>query len=143
MKAFLTGSRAYGTEKPDSDIDLVVFMDGQTKQGLLEAQGGRYPIRFGDLNIIAVTTENEYAMCLLAKHGCLEQKKKAMISDERGWAACFKEKCVEIHDKARRLFGIPIPSEDECPSKREFEAALEINRAEDQPHKITTPRETY
>lgn len=43
MKAFLTGSRTYGTEQPDSDIDLVVFMDEQTKQGLLEAQGGRCP----------------------------------------------------------------------------------------------------
>ena len=27
MNAFVTGSRAYGTIKPDSDIDLVVRVD--------------------------------------------------------------------------------------------------------------------
>lgn len=33
-RAFLTGSRAYGTPRPDSDVDLVVFTDPETA-GLL------------------------------------------------------------------------------------------------------------
>ncbi len=74
MKAFLTGSRVYGAPRPDSDIDLVVFMDREEAQRLhyLAAQladdfGETYDeetpgasLRFGNLNLIVCTDESRY-----------------------------------------------------------------------------------
>ena len=65
MKAFITGSRAYGKPSDDSDIDLVVHMGKQTALRLNACADVRQPdekvysddvdiqFRFGKLNIIA------------------------------------------------------------------------------------------
>ncbi len=72
MKAFLTGSRKYGTPKPESDVDLVVFLtpdDLESLAELADAEGSQMvscygaenlSIRFGRLNLICVTSEPDY-----------------------------------------------------------------------------------
>lgn len=65
MTAFVTGSRAYGTPRPDSDVDLVVPIDAAALRELLDvvnedevSSGSGYhgvSLRFGRLNLICVT----------------------------------------------------------------------------------------
>lgn len=72
-KAFITGSRAYGTPTEDSDVDLVVLVDYETLDKLVElapdlpefrnldhydhrsVEGAS--LKFGKLNIIAIARE--------------------------------------------------------------------------------------
>jgi len=56
-EAFITGSHAYGTPTDESDIDLVVWVGGDAKT-LLAKEG--YPIRFGNLNLILVDSEEQW-----------------------------------------------------------------------------------
>lgn len=67
---FLTGSRAYGTPKPGSDTDVVVYMERKEADHLLalhpactiktggygEPGADSFSFRFGDLNLIVVTS---------------------------------------------------------------------------------------
>ena len=69
MHSFITGSRAYGTPRPDSDIDLVVLVSPDDLAKLVELSdkqsdfghpgGVHYEdgccLRFGPLNLICVT----------------------------------------------------------------------------------------
>lgn len=59
MKAFLTGSVVYGIPSEKSDIDLVVLTDEHTKN-VLACDG--FPIRFGCLNLILLTDEEQWAI---------------------------------------------------------------------------------
>ncbi len=72
-EAFLTGSRAYGKPGKGSDVDLVVFTDLATASRLLdmadnseglknleEAGYSSRSLRFGSLNLLVTTDENEY-----------------------------------------------------------------------------------
>lgn len=57
MAAFLTGSRAYGTPREDSDWDLVVCCDTDTHWQLRyngDANNPYAPTRFGRLNLIVL-----------------------------------------------------------------------------------------
>ncbi len=68
--AFLTGSRAYGVPREDSDVDLVVYMDPSELSPLAKALGVSvdddtkgYPsinIKEGKLNLIVVSEPEEY-----------------------------------------------------------------------------------
>lgn len=69
MRAFITGSRCYGTPRPDSDLDLVVLVDEDTLEQLesmaeeLEPSvpGVEYAtLRFGLLNVIALLDEGDF-----------------------------------------------------------------------------------
>lgn len=71
MKSFVTGSRAYGTPRKDSDIDLVIFADNETAQLLAEQAANReqalgsgapddVSLRFGRLNLIVLTDEDKF-----------------------------------------------------------------------------------
>lgn len=70
--AFITGSRAYGTPRPDSDIDLVVFTDfdsmlsvcnrGEENSRILSGSDGK--ANYGMLNLILVTSETQYDLWL-------------------------------------------------------------------------------
>jgi hypothetical protein len=75
LKAFLTGSQAYGIPTEESDIDLVVEMDKDElhalyalasrygKQGskVLEYGNGQASLRFGNLNLIVCYNAGERA----------------------------------------------------------------------------------
>ena len=69
-RAFLTGSFRYSCPRKDSDIDLVVLVDDETLEVLDEHNEGAEraiptdaeygPIRFGKLNIIALTDPEKF-----------------------------------------------------------------------------------
>lgn len=69
-KAFLTGSRVYGTPKPWSDIDLVVRMSEEDLTALMQSgmASGFHPypendsasLKFGNLNLICVTSDRMF-----------------------------------------------------------------------------------
>ena len=63
MKAFITGSHAYGKPHRNSDVDIVILADKGTID-LLEAKSdvGQKPIRFGKLNIIATDNEKRFSI---------------------------------------------------------------------------------
>jgi predicted nucleotidyltransferase len=91
--AFVTGSRAYGTPRPDSDVDIVVMMtetdlhllrslsdssesinDPCSDGDNLEMSQGSF--KFGKMNIIAVTKPHDY---LAWKQGTDDLKKLAPV----------------------------------------------------------------
>ena len=72
MKAFVTGSRVYGTPREDSDIDLAVFVTIK-ELNLLCIMADEVPdvpdsggedvsrsLRFGKLNLLCFTDETEF-----------------------------------------------------------------------------------
>lgn len=64
-ESFVTGSRAYGTPRPDSDIDLVVRVNPEDLGRLIAASDKHHryddndsaSVRFGSLNLICVTSD--------------------------------------------------------------------------------------
>jgi predicted nucleotidyltransferase len=73
LRAFLTGSYAYGKPRVDSDIDLVVFIADYTELQELEKQADAVmqidneyenadaiSLRFGKLNLIVTTDEADW-----------------------------------------------------------------------------------
>jgi hypothetical protein len=94
MKSFITGSYAYGTPTKKSDIDLVVLMDGDwmerirgfadtcdTKKEYYFAGGNvSYSLRFGKLNLIAVSDEAEFAAW---QYGTAVLKRKKPVTREQ------------------------------------------------------------
>lgn len=52
MDAFITGSRAYGTPREDSDIDLVVFCSAEDAATLWDLRGDSQTVRYGRLNLV-------------------------------------------------------------------------------------------
>jgi len=91
MRAFITGSRVYGTPREDSDLDLVVLCDDQAHEllHLHGADGALYaPVRFANLNIIVLrdpaqfeawrkTTENLKARAPVTREEACEAIKLA------------------------------------------------------------------
>ena len=95
MKAFITGSHEYGKPKSDSDVDLVIFVNHLTKERLIElSDTGKMPCKFGKLNLIFATTEEEYGAWLLGKNLCYVRK------------PLTKEQAIVQHDSARLIFDI-------------------------------------
>ena len=62
MKAFITGSRAYGKPNSKSDIDLVIQCDINTAALLRQESESKQTIRFGRLNIIVAGDDTEMAV---------------------------------------------------------------------------------
>lgn len=73
FRAFVTGSRVYGTPRPDSDADVVIFIphkqvhlirelaDGPTAEDTKYAlMNAGWCLRFGRLNLICVENEEQY-----------------------------------------------------------------------------------
>jgi len=94
MNSFLTGSRAYGTSTESSDIDLVVLVDEGTKAKLLDLGG--IPCRFGNLNLIPVTTDAEFECWKEATRQCVHAAKNGLSRDE----------AVAIHKGCRNEFSV-------------------------------------
>jgi predicted nucleotidyltransferase len=82
MTAFMTGSHVYGTPTEKSDIDLVVLMDpqeldrlrvmsdyGEDRDSYVMARDGA-SLRFGSLNLIVVTTQEQFDAWARARVEC-------------------------------------------------------------------------
>ena len=96
MKAFVTGSRVYGTPTKESDLDLVIFCGADTSVMLMDhdevsqnedAHVSAYQsVRFGRLNIILCGNEKEYSKWLRAKERCVQERpvtrKRAIAIDK-------------------------------------------------------------
>lgn len=107
MNAFITGSRSYGKPTADSDIDLVVLVDYATAEvlrGFSDQQSVAGPpvIRFGKLNIIAVTNEAEFAMWKVATETLRRKKNNEGRPIGRDEAKAFIDTlriCLEVPDR--------------------------------------------
>lgn len=105
MHAFLTGSRAHGTSKPDSDIDLVIFGDKELQNVLcLLSDTGKLPIKFGRLNIIIATTPEEWAAWKL---GTLKAQKAHSVDP-----SLERDDLMICYEAARKQFGIQYKEGD-------------------------------
>jgi predicted nucleotidyltransferase len=111
--AFITGSQAYGTATPESDIDLVCFVSEGTKRQIIELSRG-LPIRFGNLNLILETDLTLYAAWEAAKDQCLQQNRKRKTE---GLIPLSKEEVCEIH----AICGIPQGSDNPPRKPKEVE----------------------
>ena len=103
MNALITGSHAYGKPTSESDVDLVVRVGWETKE-LLERLSGastidHAAIRFGKLNVIACTSDEEFAAW---KFGT-EAVKKICLD---GRNPVNKDDAKKVFDQFRALLGI-------------------------------------
>lgn len=94
MNSFITGSRAYGTPREDSDIDLVIRIsekdalmildncDEPPRNALIEHYGlsGLHCIRYGKLNVLMCTSDIYFDAWRMGTHLCA--KKGQLSHDE-------------------------------------------------------------
>ncbi len=107
MNAFITGSRVYGKQPTsDTDIDLVVHCDQKTADLLRSLSDiGKKPVRYGKLNLILLTTEEEFAAWLVANAGLVAEYKE-------GWTDAHdrpihKDHATYMIDQVFGLAGLP------------------------------------
>lgn len=62
MNAFLTGSRAYGTPREDSDIDLVILTDRQNAGELWALSKDGTKLILDNVNVIALTNPEQFEL---------------------------------------------------------------------------------
>ena len=60
IDSFITGSRAYGTPRPDSDLDIAVLCDNNANLLWQLTEKDRNSCRFGKLNLITFTNKNNF-----------------------------------------------------------------------------------
>ena len=58
--AFITGSRAHGTPRADSDIDLVILVSSADAKKLGVTEKSRRSLRFGELNLIVIQEQEKF-----------------------------------------------------------------------------------
>lgn len=111
---FVTGSIRYGEPTKDSDIDLVILVSHDELKNLLHAvhflqilrgepeaenptdyKCTSKAFRFGDLNLIVCTTEEQYMVWKNGTRECVEVN------------PCSREEAREIFNEYRRDAGIP------------------------------------
>lgn len=108
LSAFITGSYAYGEPRPDSDIDLVLFMDhneayeleklsdkpdSKAEEDVIDSYGGMGGkcLRFGKLNLLIITNKKVYRMWRKGTE-MLTRKKGRTHPVTRGYAIKFLDK---------------------------------------------------
>jgi hypothetical protein len=114
-RSFVTGSHAYGEPGPDSDVDLVVFVRPEHAMILRRASEGAInePIRFGRLNIIAVSSYDEL---------CIWRMQREILEDE---APVARERALEVGlELGTHTTGLTAGRAAE--TWKEFEAMCEI-----------------
>lgn len=102
MKAFITGSRAYGLPRDDSDIDLVIRCDDATASALVavladesdESDGydndKRIQVRAGQCNLMLCRDDDAYEVwrrgtealrdeAMLAESGCVSRERAVEV----------------------------------------------------------------
>jgi len=104
MNAFITGSRVYGKiPTSETDIDLVIQCDEKTAELLRKLSDiGKEPVRYGKLNLILLTSEEEFASWLVANAGLKVKATKGPIG---------KELAAVTIDKVLALAGLPPRTE--------------------------------
>lgn len=120
LGAFVTGSQAYGTAKPESDVDLVCFVSEETKQQLIDLAGG-FPVRFGKLNLILETSVGKVAAWKAAREEVIA--KNAELAKD-GMPLLSKLEVCHIHAD----HGIPQREDNPSASPESREMAREIRR---------------
>jgi len=74
--AFITGSKALASDSGESDVDLVVLVDQETKEKLIGLSDlGKLPCRYGGktgLNLILCTSSFEYVVWRGALRVCAD-----------------------------------------------------------------------
>ena len=113
MSAFLTGSRAYGTPQPDSDIDLCVLVSREDLEVLKRVAGATdtqeywntdAALRFGSLNLLAFADAPQYEAW---KRGTAELKEKRPVTRSAAIAhldAAFLETYGARTSESSRLY---------------------------------------
>lgn len=91
MKAFVTGSRAYGKPRRSSDIDLVIFCDEETKALLLKHGGKTF--KFGKIQVIPCTDKTTYEIW---------RKGTEQLVDE---APVMRERAIKVFEKYEEQAG--------------------------------------
>lgn len=84
--AFITGSHAYGSPNESSDIDLVVWAVGETRATL---EAGGYPVRFGKLNLILISDEDQWDIWRLGTQALVKLSKARKSPVSRDEAVAF------------------------------------------------------
>lgn len=113
MDAFISGSRAYGAPSKSSDIDLVIKVSCETLQKLRKLAGvadkPQEPIRFGHLNLICLTTDEDMAVWKVGTEQMVQEKldQKKPVS---------RNQAIKILDGLRESIG---KGKYECPSGKE------------------------
>jgi predicted nucleotidyltransferase len=97
MKPFVTGSRAYGEPKHDSDIDLVVRMDGLVLSQLKKFTDQEGILRFGRLNIIPAVSDKAYQVW---KEGTEELMDRSYVKP------VTRDEAVEFFKAKRKAAGL-------------------------------------
>ena len=86
--AFLTGSRAYGLPRPDSDWDVVIYGTKSIEEVLRGlADGTGFPLKIGKLNLIVAKTPRQYDAW---RRGTDELRREAPVTRARAVEA-FKQ----------------------------------------------------
>lgn len=64
-RAFITGSRAYGVPREDSDLDLVIYCDPETARALWALSQQQHPetkkLLLDNVNLVVTTEPEQYA----------------------------------------------------------------------------------
>ena len=99
VKAFITGSYAYGRPNKKSDVDLVVFVDLATAEKLQEFSNLVETIRFGKLNIVLCFTEDKF--------NTWKTTTDRLVEIHRRTGAIFDKISATVEfAKDRRIFGV-------------------------------------
>lgn len=107
MIAFITGSRAYGEPTAKSDVDLVIRTDDATAailRGLSDpvlqnSKDKQLVIRFGKLNIVVCTTDEQFAVWRIGT--TFMQRMKQANGETYNW-----EQAKAVFDELRDQVGI-------------------------------------
>ena len=104
--AFLTGSRAYGTPKKVSDIDLVIMTDEETAMKIAPLADtetfdayegmGHISVQFGKLNLIMCWTQEAYNVWVNTTATLLAKK------------PVTREEAVDLFNKMRKEAGLVV-----------------------------------
>lgn len=103
MKAFITGSRAYGTPREDSDIDLVIAASASDLFLLWENKDEGKGLRFGKLNLVTFNLDNPEDVERYEKWKAVHNdlvSRKPVTKDEA--IKCFREAGAEHNYTAEK-----------------------------------------
>ena len=99
-RAFITGSRAHGSPREDSDIDLAVPLHEKDYRTLWALSGGN-KLQFGNLNIVAFNMDDakDYARFFAWKKTNYQLCKRKPVTKDEACLAYRKAGAESQYDK--------------------------------------------